>query len=235
MKDASLKASWNDSIRILAKTLELPGALQHDVRFFENKSIERLSKTKPFVFLLISGPSGVGKGTIEKAIMEGRPGMPRLLNVTTRPPRPGEVDGVDYHFVNQKRFDLLDKQGALLQTQVTHGSSHGLLRDDFFSLVRGGRMFLVDKSISSTRKLLVLDEVSQLNYLTVFLLPPSFEILENRLRNRNISEGDAISEEWIMKRLARAIEEVQESAGLYDIYLVNDDIERACGVIEQLI
>lgn len=224
--------AWNNAVTRVAHSLGVN--IRKNLRSIEDKSIARLGKRSPFSFVLVSGPSGSGKGTIEAELMARFTAMKRLPNATTRPPRQGEVDGVDYHFISEVEFNGLDTAGEFIQTNTTHGARHGLRRSEFQAYVGSGKTFLMDKSIDSTRKLLAERELNRLNYLTIFLLPPSHKELERRLKNRN-AQDQSLDGEWVTKRLSRASEELAESVGLYDVYIVNDEVDRAAQRIADLL
>lgn len=171
---------------------------------------------KPRLFV-ISGPSGAGKGTLLGRVREAYPELALTVSATTRPPRPGEVDGVAYHFMSDEEFDHHIQANDFLEWAQVHDHRYGTLKSE------------VDKRLgSNTSVALELDVQGAINVrkaypdaVLIFIEPPSFEELERRLRGRG-TEDDA----EIAIRLNTARSEMRQ-AGLYDVRIVNDDVERA--------
>lgn len=172
--------------------------------------------TRRGLLVVIAGPSGVGKGTVHARLRQALADTELSVSATTRPPRPGERDGVDYHFVTAERFDELIATDALLEWAEYAGHRYGTPRVPVAAAVAAGRVVLLDIELQGALQVRDHDP----DALLVFLLPPSFAELEHRLRSRG-TESDAAVE----RRLARAREELA-AAYRFDIEVVNDDLER---------
>lgn len=168
------------------------------------------------LLLVLSGPSGVGKGTV-RALVADRLGRDVAVStsVTTRAPRPGEVDGLDYHFVDRAAFDRLVERDALLEWAEFAGNRYGTPRSAVEDAVADGRVALLEIEVQGALQV----RRAAPDALLVFLLPPSWEALERRLRGRD-TEDDAT----IRRRLAIAEREVEVGAS-FDVQVVNDDLD----------
>ncbi len=167
--------------------------------------------------MVVSAPSGGGKTTLCRRLIEQLPGVEFSVSHTTRPLRGEERDGVDYHFVSEARFEELVQQGAFLEWAQVHGHRYGTTRAEADSRLSRGIDVLFDIDIQGGRQ--IAEKMPQA--LLVFILPPDLATLEERLRRR---QSD--SAEQIARRLLAARSEV-ESAGFYTYWIINDDIERA--------
>ena len=155
------------------------------------------------IALVISAPSGTGKTTLIKRLRKEFPNFGYSISCTTRAPREGEVDGKDYHFLSRERFVELRDQGHFAEWAEVHGNFYGTPLPPVREMLAKGQ------NMSDARFL--------------FILPPSMEELERRLRGRGLD-----SEEVILRRLANARAEMQE-APHYDALIVNDDLDTAYG------
>ena len=165
---------------------------------------------------VIAGPSGVGKGTVHARARASLPESVLSVSVTTRAPRHGEVDGVDYHFVSPERFQELIDQDQLLEWAEYAGQRYGTPRGPVEEAVAAGRIVVLDIELQGALQVKEHDPAA----LLVFLVPPSFEELERRLRARG-TEAEAV----LQRRLARAREELS-AAHRFDVVVVNDDLDR---------
>jgi guanylate kinase len=166
---------------------------------------------------VLSGPSGVGKGSVVAAVRRRHPDVWVSVSVTTRAPRPGEVDGEHYHFVDEKRFSELVDAGELLEYATYGGHRYGTPRAPVLEVLGSGRPALLEIDLQGARQV----RASMPDANLVFLAPPSWEELVRRLTGR-ATESDAN----VAERLATAREEL-EAFGEFDYQLINDDVESA--------
>lgn len=170
-----------------------------------------------FLHLIVTSPSGAGKTTMVRALLESFPQLVQSVSNTTRAPRPGEVDGRDYHFVEASRFDEMIAEGDLCEWAEVHGHRYGtsMSRVRLARETHRGVVFVIDVQGARQVKAAIPDAVA------VFVLPPSWEALESRLRGRGTER-----EEVIQRRLRNAREEVAHY-GLFDYLIINDDLATA--------
>jgi guanylate kinase len=177
--------------------------------------------------VVLSGPSGVGKSTVRKMLLERAP-IPlfRSVSATTRPPRSGERHGIDYYFLSPEEFARLREAGEFLECfEIFGGHWYGTLRSEVEKHLAEGRWVLLEIDVQGGEKVMkALPEV-----ISIFLLPPSWEELEQRLRKRGTEDPQAAGE-----RLARAKAELSH-AERYRYRVVNDSLDRAveeiCGIL----
>jgi len=165
---------------------------------------------------VLSSPSGAGKSTIARMLMASDDGVAMSVSATTRPIRPGEVDARDYHFVTDQRFDEMVAEGAFLEWAHVFGHRYGTLKSEVIKVIEGGRDVLLDIDWQGTQQLKQVDP----DIVRVFILPPSMEELERRLRGRGTD-----SDEVIRRRMERAAAEISHWAE-YDYVLINNDAEK---------
>ncbi|MBH8566132.1 guanylate kinase [Nostoc sp. CENA67] len=180
----------------------------------ENQSPGRL--------VVLTGPSGVGKGTLMRSLLQRHPELYYSVSVTTRSPRPGEINGKNYYFISRSKFEQLVAQGEFLEWAEFAGNYYGTPREAVLNQVLSGKLVILEIELEGARQI----RASFPGALSIFILPPSFEELEQRIRGRGQD-----SEEAIVRRLRRAQEEVK-AADEFDIKIVNDDFETALKAIE---
>ena len=170
-----------------------------------------------FLHLIVTSPSGAGKTTMVRALLEAYPQLVQSVSNTTRQPRPGEVDGRDFHFVEHARFDEMVAEGDLCEWAEVHGHRYGtsMSRVRLARETHRGVVFVIDVQGARQVKAAIPDAVA------VFVLPPSWAVLEQRLRGRGTER-----EEVIARRLHNAREEVAQY-GLFDYLIINDDLATA--------
>ena len=166
--------------------------------------------------LCVSGPSGVGKGTIIAAVLKRKTAMSHSVSITTRDPRPGEREGVSYYFRTREAFEQMLAEGNILEHDCYCDHYYGTPRKPLDEKVERGEDVLMDITVPGS--LTVMRNYPEA--ITLFLLPPSFSELERRLRKRG-TEGEAV----VQKRLLKAREEIGK-AHLFQYAIVNDDIEQ---------
>ena len=169
------------------------------------------------LMFILSSPSGAGKTTIARRLLAEDGELAMSVSVTTRPPRPGEVEGRDYHFVDQPRFREMVDAGEMLEWATVFGNNYGTPKSFIKSGLKEGRDFLFDIDWQGTQQLY---QRMETDVVRVFLLPPSIGELESRLRSRGTDAETVIAD-----RMARARSEISHWDG-YDYVVVNDDIDQ---------
>ena len=166
----------------------------------------------------LSSPSGAGKTTISRMLLERDPHIRISVSVTTRPIRPGEVDGRDYHFVDRAKFEAMKAEGQFLEHAEVFGNMYGTPRAQIEQGLDEGQDFLFDIDWQGTQQL---RQSMRVHVVPVFLLPPSLTELRRRLTSRGTDSAEVID-----ARMARAQSEISHWDA-YDYVLVNEDID-AC-------
>jgi guanylate kinase len=179
---------------------------------------------QPFPIVL-SAPSGGGKTTIARRILKQRTDVGYSVSCTTRAPRAGEVDGVDYHFLSRAAFDAKVNAGEFAEWADVHGNRYGTLRAAIGSVVAAGRHVMMDIDVQGARQV----TAAYPEALTIFVVPPSVEVLVERLLARKSEKPEALA-----LRLKNAKSELQEAAR-YQHVVVNDDLERAVKRVDAII
>lgn len=183
---------------------------------------------KKGLLIIISGPSGVGKGTLRAQVMKDM-GLNLIysISLTTRKIRPGELDGVDYHFVSEKVFKDNIASGNLLEYTRFVDHYYGTPKDQEERWRSEGKNVILEIEVNGAKK--VMDACGDDKPVSIFILPPSFDELEKRIRHRS-TEG----EEVIKERLAKARRELSLAKN-YKYTVVNDSIEKATAEIHEII
>ncbi len=180
---------------------------------------------KKGLLIVLSGPSGVGKDTVLKNVMSKDGGIRRSVSVTTRAPRPGEVDGVSYYFIDQSRYDEMADRGDFLEHETVHGNSYATPASYVEDLrVKGMDVVLV---IDVKGGLCVKQRLPEA--VLIFILPKDMNVLSGRLTGRNTDSSESIA-----KRMGNAPGEI-ETALKYDYVVVNDDLEECSGEVLTII
>lgn len=172
--------------------------------------------------IVLTGPSGVGKGTLMRLLLSRHPELNYSISATSRPPRRGEVDGKDYYFISRSEFQRLIEKGEFLEWAEFAGNLYGTPREPVIDLMKSGKSVLLEIELEGARQI----RATFPELLSIFILPPTFNELEKRIRGRKKD-----SEEAILRRLKRAKEEI-DSASEFHIQIVNDDLETAIHDIE---
>ena len=178
------------------------------------------------IMLVVSSPSGAGKTTLTRNLLEQEENVSLSISVTTRARRPSEIDRVHYHFIDMKEFEALRDSGGLLEWAEVHGNCYGTPRAPVEAALAAGQDMLFDIDWQGTRQLY---QTMRQDIVSVFVLPPSAAELKTRLERR--AEDSA---EVITRRLRNAIEEIAHW-NEYDHVLVNDDLDRSFAALRQIL
>lgn len=176
-----------------------------------------LPQARTAQIFVVSAPSGVGKTTLVQSVLSERPGLKFSVSCTTRLPRPGEIDGLSYHFLSREEFLRDIPDGRFVEWAEVHGEYYGTDRDQLERWLSEEHDVLLDIDVQGARRIRCAYPAAR----TIFILPPSLEVLAERLRNRGTE-----SPEQLTVRLAAAHREMQE-APWYDFIIVNDVLEEA--------
>ncbi len=172
------------------------------------------------MLILISGPSGAGKSTFVRELLATDTRLEFSISTTTRPQREGETPGLQYQFVGEAEFNRLVAAGAFVEWAQVHDHRYGTRRDNLAEIQARGALPLLDLDVQGGSRII---ELYGQEVVSVFLFPPSWEVLERRLRKRG-TEDEAV----LQRRLQNARWEVGY-ADRYEYYIVNDDLETAVG------
>jgi guanylate kinase len=172
--------------------------------------------------IVFTGPSGVGKGTVLKALLARHPELHVSISATTRSPRSGEVDQVHYYFLTRSQFEAMVAQGEFLEWAEFAGNLYGTPRQPLLDRMAKGERVLLEIELEGARQV----RKTAPDALQIFMQPPSIEELEARIRKRGQE-----TEEAIARRLARAKVEM-DSAHEFDVQIMNDDFEMTVEMLE---
>ena len=175
--------------------------------------------------VILSAPSGGGKTTIARMLLSRRPDLGYSVSCTTRTPRTGEVPGRDYNFISRAEFIAKREQGAFAESAEVHGNLYGTLKAEVDRVIRGGQHVVMDIDVQGAVQFIRAFPTS----VTIFILPPSAEVLLERLRGRNTESSAQLA-----ARLQSALQELQQ-VDEYEYVVINDDLERAVASVESII
>ncbi|MFM5895879.1 MAG: guanylate kinase [Novosphingobium sp.] len=178
------------------------------------------------LMFILSSPSGAGKTTISHKLLAGDDEISLSISATTRPMRPGEIDGKDYHFVSHQEFDRMVANDEFYEWAQVFGHCYGTPKAHIRQGLKEGRDYLFDIDWQGTQQLYQKD---QQDVVRVFLLPPSIEALQQRLTGRGTDSADVIAD-----RMERARAEISHWDG-YDYVVVNDDIETCYTKVREIL
>ncbi|UJL35088.1 guanylate kinase [Cylindrospermopsis raciborskii Cr2010] len=181
--------------------------------------------TRPGKLIVLTGPSGVGKGTLIQKLLAQHPQLYYSVSATTRSPRLGEIDGKSYYFITPNSFQELVAQGEFLEWAEFAGNYYGTPRAAVLQQIQLGRSVILEIELAGARQI----KASYPDALSIFILPPSFLELENRIRARGQDSDEAIT-----RRLNRAKEEIK-AASEFDIQIVNDDFATTLNELETIL
>ncbi len=185
-----------------------------------------MSITRRGLMLVLSSPSGAGKTTISRRLLEAEPKVVMSVSATTRPRRPGEVDGRDYYFVDPTEFNLMVNRGQLLEHAKVFGNYYGTPRQPVEDAMGAGRDVLFDIDWQGTQQL---QDSAPRDLVSVFILPPSTRELERRLRARAQDSAEVVA-----ARMAKAADEISHYPE-YQYIILNDDIDRSTTAVRAIL
>jgi len=178
------------------------------------------------LLLVLSSPSGAGKTTISRKLFETDGKLAMSVSVTTRPKRPGEIDGKHYHFVARKKFDQMVAQGELLEHAVVFGNCYGTPRGPVMQALESGQDIISDVDWQGTQQL---KQNVGADVVAVFVLPPTIEALKERLQSRAQDSADVVQE-----RMAKSSDEMSHWAE-YDYVIVNDNLDASLRQVQAIL
>ena len=181
---------------------------------------------KKGMMFVLSSPSGAGKTTLTKKLVENNPDFAISVSHTTRKPRINEIDGKDYHFITNKEFDDLIKKNNFYEFAKIFDNFYGTHKEKVIKLLSEGKDVLFDIDWQGTQQL---KKIKDLNIITIFILPPNIKVLRDRLLNRHKGE-----EKLIEKRMNKFNEEVSHWHE-YNYVVINDELEVCYDKIENII
>ncbi len=190
-----------------------------------SKSYPPMTKRRGLMFVL-SSPSGAGKTTLSRRLLAEEEGVAMSVSVTTRGMRPGEVDGKDYYFIDTLKYDAMVDAGELLEHAIVFDNKYGTPKKQVMDSLASGRDVLFDIDWQGTRQLA---QTCRTDLVSVFILPPTLDELERRLRSRAQD-----SEVVVQKRMARAVDEISHWQE-YDYVVVNEDLDKAMAHIRRIL
>jgi len=189
------------------------------------RSVRRSADGHRGILFVISSPSGGGKGTLIRRLLDAVPGVSYSVSWTTRGARPSEKDGVNYHFVNEEEFALMRERGGFLEWAVVHGHLYGTARSVVEQELSEGHDIVLEIDVQGAEAVrAAFDSV-----VSVFILPPSFEVLRARLSARMTERQDELE-----LRLANARGEVEQYRH-FDYVVLNDEVERAAAQLSGIV
>jgi len=173
------------------------------------------------VVISLSGPSGVGKGTVISKVLEMDPNMQHSVSITTREPRKGEIEGINYYFTTKENFKKMIENGEILEHDIYCGNYYGTPKAPLIKAIENGVDVIMDITVPGS--ISVMERLPEA--VSIFLLPPSYSELKRRLLSRG-TETKEVQE----MRLKKAISEIGNSE-LFEYILINDDIKEAANAI----
>lgn len=184
-----------------------------------------MKETRKGMLLVISGPSGAGKGTLVSKLLDKDPTFAFSVSVTTRARRDNEIEDVHYHFISDEEYDKLLEADAFLEHASVHGNRYGTLKQEVYERMERGQNVLLDIDPQGARAVMEKEP----ECVSVFILPPSYHDLKVRLHTRNTEK-----EEEIQRRLHNARGEI-EQMGRYRYLVVNDNLELAFDQLSSIV
>ena len=184
-----------------------------------------MNKNKKGLLVIFSGPSGSGKGTIMKSLLASRDDTVLSVSMTTRAPRPGEIDGYHYHFVTREEFQKTIDEDGFLEYAEYNGNFYGTPEAPIRRLLNEGKNVMLEIEVQGAKKVMARCP----DHVSIFILPPSVEELERRLRGRGTEDDEVIA------RRMKAAEEELCNAENYQYIVLNDDVDAAVDRVNAII
>lgn len=189
-------------------------------------ALDDLKQDRRGLMVVLSSPSGAGKTTLTRRLLADNPNMAMSVSATTRPPRPGEKNGVDYFFVTKTRFAELEEQGEFLEHAKVFDNHYGTPRGPVEEALNQGQDVVFDIDWQGAQQL---TQAAADDLVKIFILPPNMRELEQRLRTRAL-DSDAV----IAKRMSKSESEISHWAE-YDYVIVNEDVETALAELQTIV
>jgi guanylate kinase len=183
----------------------------------------------PGILFIISAPSGSGKSTLVNELLRLVPGLEFSVSYTTRPPRGSERPGIEYHFIDRAAFEKMIARNEFLEHANVFGNYYGTAKHVFEDAASRGNDLVLDIDVQGATQI----KAKHPNAVSVFILPPSRQVLEKRLRNRSVTEGAAI-DAVVERRLNEARKEIENSP-FYDYSLVNDQLDLSINLLKAIV
>ena len=184
-----------------------------------------MSEIRKGMLLVISGPSGTGKGTLIERLMKEDPSLVFSVSATTRDPRPGEINGVHYHFVSNEEYDKLVAENAFVEYATVHGNRYGTLRSEVYQRLERGDNVVLDIDVQGALNVIA----NEKEKVSIMLLPPSMKELRSRLTGRGTE-----TPEQVETRLGNAIWEISQKDH-YQYKVINDDMDECLRTLQAII
>jgi len=184
-----------------------------------------VAKERKGMLLVISGPSGTGKGTLCDRLLKDDPSFHFSVSVTTRAPRYNETEGASYFFISEQKYDTLLEEDAFIEHATVHGHRYGTLKSEVYKAIEDGQNVILD--IDSQGALNVM--AKEPDCVSVFVMPPSYKVLEQRLHTRNTDDPKEIA-----RRLRNARGEMEKVSN-YRYAIVNDEVEAAYETLKSIV
>ena len=191
----------------------------------KNEGADSEHRMKTGKLFVLSGPSGVGKGTLREHALNNAPNLKYSISCTTRKPREGETDGVEYRFISHTKFQEYISQGLFLEYAHVHEDYYGTLKSDVMSELEAGHDVLLEIDVQGALKVKEIMPEAVL----IFVAPPSVEVLTQRLTGRGTESSSSLE-----VRLSNALKEIALK-DKYDYVIVNDDLDSACEELRTII
>ncbi len=177
------------------------------------------------MLLVVSGPSGAGKGTLCDKLLKDDPTFHFSVSVTTRAPRFNETEGSSYYFISEEKYDTLLSQDAFIEHATVHGHRYGTLKSEVYKAIEAGQNVILDIDSQGAQNVMLKEK----DCVSVFILPPSYKILAQRLHTRNTDDPNEIA-----RRLNNARGEI-EKLDRYRYAIVNDTVEEAYQALKTIV